>query len=92
MLYIGLDLGTSSLKMLLVDEQGQILNTVTLDYPLYFPQPGWSEQRCEDWWDACVKGIPQLLEGFDAAEVAGIGAGGQMHGLVALDFFKTCKS
>jgi len=85
MLYIGLDLGTSSLKMLLVDEQGQILNTVTLDYPLYFPQPGWSEQRCEDWWDACVKGIPQLLEGFDAAEVAGIGAGGQMHGLVALD-------
>ena len=85
MLYIGLDLGTSSLKMLLVDEQGQILNTVTLDYPLYFPQPGWSEQRCEDWWDACVKGIPQLLEGFDAAQVAGIGAGGQMHGLVALD-------
>ena len=85
MLYIGIDLGTSSVKLLLVDDEGNILNTFTSDYPLYFPNPGWSEQRCEDWWDACVKGIPALLEGFDASQVAGIGAGGQMHGLVALD-------
>ena len=85
MLFIGIDLGTSSTKLLLVDEKGAILNTVTKDYELYFPHPGWSEQNCSDWWDACLVGIPELLKGFDASEVAGIGAGGQMHGLVALD-------
>lgn len=85
MYYIGIDLGTSSMKLLLVDERGAIWNTVTKDYPLYFPQPGWSEQEPEDWWNACVTGIPELLRGFDASQVAGIAAGGQMHGLVALD-------
>ena len=85
MLYIGIDLGTSAVKLLLVDEQGAILNTVTREYPLFFPHPGWSEQNCEDWWNACLTGIPELLKGFDASQVAGIGAGGQMHGLVALD-------
>ena len=85
MLYIGIDLGTSACKLLLVDETGQVKNTVTEEYPLYFPHPGWSEQNPEDWWNACVKGIPALLRGFDPAQVAGIGAGGQMHGLVALD-------
>ena len=85
MLYIGIDLGTSACKLLLVDEAGQVKNTVTEEYPLYFPHPGWSEQNPEDWWNACVKGIPALLRGFDPAQVAGIGAGGQMHGLVALD-------
>ena len=85
MLFIGVDLGTSAVKLLLVDDKGAILNTVTREYPLCFPRPGWSEQRCEDWWNACLVGIPELLKGFDASEVAGIGAGGQMHGLVALD-------
>ncbi len=85
MLFIGIDLGTSAVKLLLVDEAGAILRTVTKEYPLCFPQPGWSEQNCEDWWNACLTGIPELLRGFDASAVAGIGAGGQMHGLVALD-------
>lgn len=85
MLFIGVDLGTSAVKLLLVDDKGAILNTVTKEYPLCFPRPGWSEQRCEDWWNACLVGIPELLNGFDASKVAGIGAGGQMHGLVALD-------
>ena len=49
MLYIGIDLGTSACKLLLADEAGKILNTVTHAYPLSFPQPGWSEQRPEDW-------------------------------------------
>ena len=84
MLFIGVDLGTSAVKLLLVDDKGAILNTVTREYPLCFPRPGWSEQRCEDWWNACLVGIPELLKGFDASKVAGIGAGGQMHGLVAL--------
>ena len=83
--YIGIDLGTSAVKLLLVDEQGKIHNEVTKEYPLEFPQPGWSQQNPEDWWNAVTEGIPELLAGFDAAQVAGIGCGGQMHGLVVLD-------
>ena len=83
--YIGIDLGTSAVKLLLVDGDGNILNTVTKEYPLMFPHPGWSEQDPGEWWKACCAGIPQLLEGYDGNSVKGIAAGGQMHGLVALD-------
>lgn len=85
MFYIGIDLGTSSVKLLLVDAQGKIHNTVSKDYPLYFPHPGWSEQNPEDWWEAVKLGIAELTEGIEKSEIAGIGCGGQMHGLVALD-------
>ena len=85
MLYIGVDLGTSAVKLLLMKEDGTIENIVSKEYPLYFPQPGWSEQQPEDWMNAVKEGIRELVQGFDAAEVGGIGAGGQMHGLVALD-------
>ena len=85
MLFIGVDLGTSAVKLLLVDESGAVLRAVSETYPLSFPQPGWSEQSPDDWWDACVRGIHRLLDGMDASRVAGIGCGGQMHGLVALD-------
>ena len=84
-LYIGIDLGTSAMKLLLMDGTGQIKNVVSKDYPLEFPQPGWSQQKPEDWRKALLEGIPELLKGFDGADVAGIGAGGQMHGLVVLD-------
>ncbi len=83
--YIGVDLGTSAVKLLLVDADGRILNTVSKEYPLYFPQPGWSEQDPRDWWDAVSAGIKELLRGFDASLVEGLGCAGQMHGLVALD-------
>ena len=85
MLYIGIDLGTSAVKLLLMDEEGQIKNEISREYPLEFPQPGWSQQNPEDWKAAVLEGIPALLEGFDKSQVAGIGAGGQMHGLVVLD-------
>ena len=85
MYYIGIDLGTSAVKLLLVDENGGICNEVTREYPLEFPQPGWSQQAPEDWKKAVLEGIPALLSGFDASQVAGIGCGGQMHGLVVLD-------
>ena len=85
MYYIGIDLGTSALKLLLVDDHGQICNTVSKEYPLEFPQSGWSQQRPEDWKQAVMEGIPELLQGFEADQVEGIGAGGQMHGLVVLD-------
>ncbi len=85
MYYIGIDLGTSAVKLLLVDGAGRILASVSREYPLSFPQPGWSEQLPADWWDAVSQGCRELLNGRDAALVAGIGVGGQMHGLVALD-------
>ena len=83
--YIGVDLGTSAVKLLLVDQQGVVVNAVTREYPLYFPHPGWSEQDPEDWWSGVQSGLKELLEGFDRSAVAGIGCGGQMHGLVVLD-------
>jgi len=85
MLYIGIDLGTSAVKLLLMDENGAIKNIVSKEYPLEFPHPGWSQQKPEDWLNAVETGVPELLKGFDASTVAGIGAGGQMHGLVVLD-------
>lgn len=84
-MYIGIDLGTSAVKLLLMDKAGQILNIVSREYPISFPHPGWSEQNPADWWNAACDGIPELLRGFDASQVKGIGAGGQMHGLVVLD-------
>ena len=85
MYYIGIDLGTSAVKLLLMDENGRIDNIVSREYGIAFPHPGWSEQEPADWWDAVCDGIPALLQGFDASLVKGIGAGGQMHGLVVLD-------
>ena len=84
-LYIGVDLGTSAVKLLLMNREGAILNVVSKEYPMEFPHPGWSQQAPEDWEKAVMEGIPQLLEGHNGADVAGIGCGGQMHGLVILD-------
>lgn len=85
MYYIGIDLGTSAVKLLLVDGEGKICGSVSEEYPLSFPQPGWSEQEPADWWKAVCSGLTRLLDGHDALQVAGIGVGGQMHGLVTLD-------
>ncbi|WP_408070683.1 xylulokinase [Butyrivibrio sp. JL13D10] len=85
MLYIGVDLGTSSVKLVLMDETGKIHGTVTKEYQLYFPQPGWSEQKPEDWYAQAIEGLKELLKDADKSQVAGISFGGQMHGLVILD-------
>lgn len=85
MLYIGVDLGTSAVKLLLMQADGTIENVVSKEYPLYFPHPGWSEQKPEDWWDAVREGIKELTAACDKSQVAGISFGGQMHGLVILD-------
>ena len=85
MYYIGVDLGTSAVKLLLMESDGTIASIVSEKYPIAFPHPGWSEQAPEDWWDAVKKGIPELISGIDASKVAGISFGGQMHGLVVLD-------
>ena len=85
MYYIGIDLGTSAVKLLLMEGSGRIANVVSREYPLYFPHPGWSEQKPEDWFAQTMEGLKELLTGFDAKKVAGISFGGQMHGLVILD-------
>ncbi len=85
MLYIGVDLGTSAVKLLLMDSEGRIVNIVSREYPLYFPHPGWSEQNPEDWYEQTMAGIKELIKDVDKSQVAGISFGGQMHGLVILD-------
>ena len=85
MLYIGVDLGTSAVKLLLMDGNGKIMNIVSKEYPLYFPHPGWSEQKPEDWYTQVMAGIKELIQDADKSQVAGISFGGQMHGLVILD-------
>ena len=85
MYYIGIDLGTSAVKLLMMDEKGQICRIVSKEYPLYFPHPGWSEQNPEDWFYQTMAGLSELTEGVEKSQVAGISFGGQMHGLVVLD-------
>lgn len=84
-LYIGVDLGTSAVKCLLVDRRGTILRQASRDYPLELPQPGWSQQDPRDWVRGTLDALGELLDGADKAAVRGLGVGGQMHGLVALD-------
>ncbi len=85
MLYIGIDLGTSSVKLLLVDEKGNILKTASREYPLIFPRDGWSEQDPEEWKKGTLSALGEILEGIDRSLIKGIGVAGQMHGLVILD-------
>ncbi|WP_230397786.1 xylulokinase [Novisyntrophococcus fermenticellae] len=85
MYYIGIDLGTSSAKLLLMEAGGEIKKIVSKEYPLFFPHPGWSEQKPEDWWKAVMEGLKELTEDFDKSLIGGISFGGQMHGLVTLD-------
>lgn len=85
MLYIGVDLGTSAVKLLLMNEKGGIESIVSKEYPLEFPHPGWSQQKPEDWWSAVMEGLKELTAKADKSQIAGISFGGQMHGLVVLD-------
>ena len=84
-MYIGIDLGTSAVKLLLMNDEGAILRTVSREYPLYFPQSGWSEQEPDDWVKESIQGIKDLTDGIENVRIDGIGVGGQMHGLVILD-------
>ena len=83
--YIGIDLGTSAVKIILINEDAEIIKTVSEEYPLSFPKPNWSEQNPNDWWNAVRKGVFRVTEGYNPSDIKGIGVGGQMHGLVMLD-------
>lgn len=85
MYYIGIDLGTSAVKLLLMEEDGTIKKIVNREYPIAFPHPGWSEQNPYDWYEKSMDGLKELIADCDRSKVVGISFGGQMHGLVALD-------
>lgn len=84
MYYIGVDLGTSALKLVMMKGNGELVKTVSKEYPLYFPRSGWSEQNPVDWFLAVKEGLKELAA-FADDKIAGISFGGQMHGLVILD-------
>ena len=82
--YIGLDVGTSSVKAMLVSDS-EIIKVASRDYPLYFPKPGYSEQNPEDWYNGSIAAIKEITGGIDKSAVKAISFSGQMHGLVLLD-------
>lgn len=83
---LGIDVGTSGSKAILVASDGSVKAEVTTEYPMHTPQPLWAEQDPEDWWQATAQSIRSVLaeSGFSPSQVAGIGLTGQMHGLVLL--------
>ena len=85
--YLSIDSGTSGTKTLAMREDGEILANATVEYPLYSPKPGWSEQDPADWWDATVKSVKKVMKAakLKAADIGGLGLSGQMHGSVFLD-------
>lgn len=84
-MFMGIDLGTSSVKLLLMKSSGDILKTLTKEYSLSFPKPSWAEQDPEEWWSVTKLAISEILEDTDKNSLKGISFSGQMHGLVILD-------
>ena len=79
---VGIDVGTTGVKVIAISENGDVIGRSERGYPLSTPQPGWSEQRPADWWEASESALAEVGAG---QEVTGIGLSGQMHGLTALD-------
>lgn len=82
---IGIDVGTSGVKVLALAEDGQIISSKIEEYPLYTPQAGWTEQDPDDWWAGTVRALQKVLPACQDYVIAAIGLSGQMHGMVALD-------
>ncbi|MDF1839864.1 MAG: xylulokinase [Rubripirellula sp.] len=85
--YLGIDVGTSGTKTLLIDEAGKVLAEANAGYPLHQPKPGWTEQDPEDWWKATVKTVRGVMRAskLKPDAIKAIGLSGQMHGSVFLD-------
>ena len=84
---IGIDIGTSGTKSVLFDVSGNVVASSTAEYPLYQPHNGWAEQDPNDWWNAVVYTVYDIIRssGIDPSDIKGVGMSGQMHGLVMLD-------
>jgi xylulokinase len=85
MITIGIDIGTSAVKLLAMDELGKVLKITSRDYPLYLLNDGWTEQEPDDWWNATCDGLRELTAGLNVNDIKALSFSGQMHGLVALD-------
>ncbi len=85
--FVGLDVGTTGAKVILIDEDGRVVNTTSSEYPMYNPKPLWSEQNPEDWWQAVQVSFRKIIgeSKIDAGAIKGVGLTGQMHGIVLLD-------
>lgn len=83
-MYLGLDLGTSGLKGVLIDEQGSVLGQASASLEVATPFSTWSEQDPASWWQACRDVIAELQQSFDFNLLKGIGLSGQMHGATLL--------
>lgn len=83
---LGIDIGTTGTKVVLINEEGKVVGSTTEEYPLYTPQPGWAEQNTEDWWRATKAAIRAILfqSRIHPRDIKGIGLSGQMHGAVLL--------
>jgi len=86
-LFLGIDIGTSGTKCVVIDARGAIVADATVEHPVSYPKPGWAEQDPEDWWTSTVAAVQRCTaDGSDVgARIDGIGLSGQMHGLVTLD-------
>ena len=82
---LGIDIGTTGVKTILVDEEGRTVKSRTVEHPLFTPQPNWSEQDPEDWWKGTVGSVREVVSGIDPEAIVGIGLSGQMHSSVFLD-------
>ncbi len=85
--FLGIDVGTTGCKIVLVDENGKLIGRAVEEYPLYTPRPNWAEQNPLDWWQGTLKAMEKVLRSseIDPQKIAGIGLTGQMHGSVFLD-------
>lgn len=85
--FLGIDLGTSSVKLIIMDERGNVVESVSKSYDVSYPEALWAEQNPEDWWNSTKEGIKELLkkDKVRASDINGISFSGQMHGLVLLD-------
>src|SRR5258708_18052899 len=77
---LGIDLGTSSVKVVAVSASGKILGLGSVEYPILTPQPGWAEQDPEQWWNATARAVRQAIEAAGQPEILAIGFSGQLHG------------
>ncbi len=86
-MYIGIDIGTTSVKALLIDDQQAVIDTTIASLSVSRPRPGWSEQDAGDWWQATCATLDELAarRPTEMARVGGIGLSGQMHGATLLD-------
>jgi xylulokinase len=84
---LGIDIGTSACKSIIVDNEGNLLASATEEYPLYTPFPGWAEQNPSDWWNATINTMKKAIQESNVSpdSIKCVGLSGQMHGLVALD-------